>query len=147
MINNDIMDTNISEIGRSRFNFTWCTGYPPSRYRKVLDRLIHKDQNDLRPQLLCHILFFNIEANFQNKNLGKKTMQLAEYSGMLTLKQYVSIKEKTDNAQSINTRLLYDLTRIKRVSAMSVLSDLFYNYDVVTHNISALSLQYINVPK
>ena len=74
-------------------------------------------------------------------------MQLAEYSGMLTLKQYVSIKEKTDNAQSINTRLLYDLTRIKRVSAMSVLSDLFYNYDVVTHNISALSLQYINVPK
>ena len=37
MINTGIMDTELAEIGWRGFNFPWCTGYSPSRYRKVID--------------------------------------------------------------------------------------------------------------
>ena len=72
MIKTDIMDPKLAEIGWRRFKFPWYTVYSPSRYRKVLDLLIHKDPNDFRPQRLRPILLFGIEANLHNKHLIQK---------------------------------------------------------------------------
>ena len=114
---------------------------------KGLDLLIHKDPNDFRPQRIRPILLFDVEAILHNKTLRKEVMQLAILTGTLSPEQYGSIKSKVNDAQALNTRLFCDLTRIKRVSATSVFAELFSNYDLVTHNIAALSLQRANVSK
>ena len=141
------MESDLAEIGWIRFNLTWCTGYPPSRYRKGLDFLIHRYPSDFWPQSLHPILLFYIEANLHNNHLGRKSTHLEESTGTLAPEQYGSRKAKEADAQDLNTRLLYDPTRLKRVSATSVFSDLVSNYNLVAHNIAALSLQHANVPK
>ena len=73
-------------------------------------------------------------------------MQLAESTGTLAPEQYGSRKENADGSQALNTRLLYDLTRIKRVSA-TIVFYLFPYYDLVAHNIASMSLQRANAPK
>ena len=82
-----------------------------------------------------------------NNNLGRKYMHLLESTGILEHKQYVSKKAKAAGAQDLNTRLFYDLTWLKRVSATSVFAYLVSNDDLVAHNISSLSLQCANVSK
>ena len=42
MLKTEAMGPELTEIGRRRFNFPWCTGYSPNIYRKGLDLLIHK---------------------------------------------------------------------------------------------------------
>ena len=142
MIKTEIMDPDLAEIVWSKFNFPWCTGYSPSSYRKLLDLMIHKDKNDFRPQHLYHILLFYIEPILHYKNLGIKYMQLAESTGTLALRQYGIRK-----AKDLITRLFFELTWLKRVSATKVFAGLVFNHDLVTHNISTLSIQHTKVPK
>ena len=61
------------------------------------------------------ILVFDIEANLYNNHLGKITMNTAEELNTLTPEQYGIRKAKASNIQSLNTRLFYDLTRLKRI--------------------------------
>ena len=65
----------------------------------------------------------------------------------LTPKQYGSRKYKAADIQTLNTRLFYDLTRLKRITDTSTFSDLVSNYDLVFHNIVSLSMQQYNIPK
>ena len=74
-------------------------------------------------------------------------MQLAESTDTLAPEHYGIIKANVSGAQDLITRIFCDLTRLKRVSATSVFSDLVSYYDLVTHNIADLSLQCANVPK
>ena len=74
-------------------------------------------------------------------------MQLVESTVRLAPEQYGSRESKASDTQALNTRLFYDLTWIKRLSATSVFSHLVSNYDLVAHNIAARSLQRANFPK
>ena len=68
-------------------------------------------------------------------------MQFTESTSKSAPGKYDIRKVKATNAQALNTRLFYDLTWINKISATSVFSDLFSNYDLVAH------IQRANVPK
>ena len=75
MVNTEVMDPELREIGWHRFNFPWCKGYHLNRYRRDLDIIIHKEPNDFRPHHLRPILMFDIKANIHNKHLRKITIK------------------------------------------------------------------------
>ena len=112
-----IMDPKLAEIGLRRFNVTCWKVYSSSRYRKVPDLLIHKDQNNFWHHHLCPILLFGIGKNLHNERLGKKAMHIEKFIDTLAPKHYSSIKRKAADAQYLNTRLFYGITRLKRVSS------------------------------
>ena len=123
MIKTDIMESYPAEIVWRGFNFPWCTGFSTSHYRKGLDLFIHREPNEFQPQHLLPILLFNIEANLKNNHLERKVIQIAELTGTIAPEQYRIRKAKAADTQDLNTRLLYDLTRLKRVSATSFLNN------------------------
>ena len=61
--------------------------------------------------------------------------------------QYESRNFKATNIQALNTQLFYDLIRQKRIAAMSILTDLVSNYNLLVHSITSLSLQRVDVTK
>lgn len=124
MVRTELDDMELAEIGWHRFNFPWCTGYSPDRFRRGLDLLLHKDPNDFRPHRLRPILLFDIEANLHNKVLGRYTMRNAEAINGLAPEQYGSRSFKAADIQALNTRLFYDLVRLKRIPATSTFVDL-----------------------
>ena len=127
MVNTEALDSELRDIGWHRFNFSWCTGYYPKRYRKILDFLIHKYLNEFRPICLRYILPLNTGENLHNKHLGNLTMRKSEELDTLDPEQYGSRKEKAMYIQALNTRLFYDLIITKRVPATSTFSDIVSN--------------------
>ena len=67
--------------------------------------------------------------------------------GALAPDQCVIRIAKAANTQALNTRLFYELIRLKRVSATSKFADLISNYDLVVHKVLSIYLHRSNVPK
>lgn len=82
-----------------------------------------------------------------NKKLGRDMMRRAELNGGLAIEQYGSRTAKAADIQALNTRLFYDLVRLKKIPATSEFTDLVSNYDLVVHSLASLSLQRVGVPK
>ena len=82
-----------------------------------------------------------------NKHIGKLTTKIANELETLTLEQYGSTKAKDAYIQDLNTRLFYDLTRLKRIAGTSTFDDLVFNYNLVVHSITSLSMQRANISK
>ena len=112
IVKTEVIEHELREIIWRRFNFPWCTGYSPKRYRRLIDHLIHKDPNYFRPHRLRSALIFIIEANVHNNNLVKLTMNTYEYLNALTLEQHGSRKYKSNDIKALSTRLFYGLMRL-----------------------------------
>ena len=110
MFKTEVLDTELAEIVWQRFNFPWCTGYLPKRYRRGLNLLIHKYPNDCCPRRLRPILLFDIDENMHNKHLGRISMIQAETLDGIDPEKYWSRKLKASDIQDLNTKLFYDLT-------------------------------------
>eukprot|EP00957_Ditylum_brightwellii_P210043 15364506-Ditylum_brightwellii.AAC.2 len=134
MIKTEIGDPCIANVNWNASNFPWCTRYSPNRFR---NRVYWT-----RPTLL-----FNLEANIQNKRLGKEVMQHAEEYPGLAIKQYGSRKFKSADLQVLNIRLFYNYALLKRTPTTRLFIDLVSNYDFVVHNIASLALQRVGMPK
>ena len=67
-------------------------------------------------------------------------MRRSEELGALAPEQNGSRKGKTLDTQSLNTELLYNLVRLKRVPETSIFTDLVSNYNILVHSIDSLSL-------
>ena len=67
---------------------------------------------------------------------------------LVTIRDFSSgTSRRSPNILALNTRLFYDLIRLKHVVATRVFVDLVSNYDLVLHRISSLSLQTVDVLK
>ena len=74
-------------------------------------------------------------------------MKKAEEIEGLALEQYGVRSSKLADIKVLNTRLFYNLIRLKRLSATTVLTDMVSHYYLVLHSISSLSLCRVYVPK
>ena len=146
MVKTEVLDTEPAKIVWHRFNFPWCTGYLPKRYRICPDLIIQKDPNNFRPHRMQPILLFNIEANMHNKHLKRTAMSQDEALDGISPEKCGISREKEANIKELNTRLFYDLIRQKIIPAISVFSDIFSNYNIVVCSIVALSPQRVDVP-
>ena len=62
-------------------------------------------------------------------------------------KKYDNQKAKAADTQALKNRLFYDLIRQKIIPVTSIFAELVYNYELVVHSITSLSLQRVNTPK
>ena len=147
MVKTEALDPELSEIGWRRFNFPWCTGYSPKRYKKRIGLIIHKDPNDCGPHRLRLILMFDIESNMHNKAPGWYAINQEEYLEVISPEEYGIKKSKAAGVKSLITHLFYNLVRQKKATSTSLFFDLISNYDLVIHNIASLAMQKVNVPK
>ena len=107
MAKTEVLDPEIAEIGRRRFNFPWCTGYKPNKYRNGIDLLIHKNPNDCQPHRLRHMLLFYTEQNIHNEYLGRYVMNQAKELEGIAPEQYGIRKPKAAYAQALNNCPLF----------------------------------------
>ena len=84
------------------------------------------------------ILLFDIEANMQNKYLGRLAIKTYEELDALLPKQCGSRASKSEDIQNLNIRLFYNLIRLKWVPYPSIFEYLISNYDLVAHRIAFL---------
>ena len=101
-----------------------------------MDLIIYKYPNDNKPQFLRPILLFYIEANLQNKHIGRHSIKDYEELEGLSPEQYGIRSSKAEDFQALNKRLLYNLIRLKRIPATSVFTYLVSNYDLVLQSIA-----------
>ena len=99
----EVLNPELVEIGRQRFNFSWCTVCSQKRYRTVFDLLIHKDPNGCRPDILIPIIFFDIESNTNNQHIGRTPINQYEGLDGFAPEQYRIRKSNTAKIQTLNT--------------------------------------------
>ena len=109
IVNTEFLDPELAKIGWHRFNFPWCTGYPPKLYRRGLDIITHKDTNDFRPHIIQPILLLDIKAKIHNNHLVRIAIIQAETIYRIAPEQYGISKEKAAEIQALNTRIFYNL--------------------------------------
>ena len=134
-------------MGISLLSLPWCTGYSTNIYHRELYLIIHKYPDDFRTHRLIPTFIFYIKENLHHKYLGRFAMRKAEKFNTLSPEQYGSIKAKAEDIQALNTRHLYDIIRLKRLTATRTLSYLISNYDLVVHSIASPSIQRANINK
>ena len=71
----------------------------------------------------------------------------AEELRALSPEQYSSRKGKAAYIQALNTRMFYDIIRVKIFPATRTFAYLVSRYNRVVHSIEPLSLQIANTPK
>ena len=111
MVKTEALDTELVETGWRRFNFPWCTGYPPKRYQRGIDLLIQKYPNNCRPYRLLPIIIFDIKSNMHNNRLGIISTSKPKNTDGLSPEQHGIRKYKAADIQALKTRLFYDLIR------------------------------------
>ena len=128
-------------------NIPYITGYSPLRWQRGVDVLIPKKAGDDRVDHLRPILLFEVDANQNNKRMGKVMMRMAEANGGISPEQYGSRKGRSSAEQALNKRLTFDILRQERRSAVDVSVDLRSCYDLVTHSAASLSMQRQGLPE
>ena len=85
------------------------------------------------------------DFNFNNKVLGRRTIQHAEDIEELAPEQYGSRKSKSAIDQALHKRLTYDVMRQLRKPGILCSNDIKSCYDRILHSIAALAYKRIGV--
>lgn len=109
--------------------------------------MIKKKSGSVQVDKLRFILLMEADFNFNNKLLGKHSLQRAEDLHLLPQEQYGSWKGHSSAIQALKKRLAYVLLRQHRMSGAICSNDALMCYDRIAHNIGSLALQRIGTPK
>ena len=91
------------------------------------------------------IVLTEADFNFNNKLLGKVTMDHAESHNLLAQEQYSSQKGKTAIDQALHKRLMYDVLRLSRKPGALCSNDARSCYDRVLHSIAMLAFRRLGI--
>ena len=87
-------------------SYPFQSGFSPARWRLGLDAVIPKKVDNDFIEDSRTILLFELDANLNNKILGKKLMRVAEQERTLAAEQYGSRKNLAAAEQALNKVLL-----------------------------------------
>jgi hypothetical protein len=122
-------------------NIPILSGYIPRRWFKAVDCMLLKKPGEYRVDKLRNIVFFDPEANYTFKFLGRAVMAHVEKHHQLPEEQYGSRKKKTAIAHALNKRLSYDLMHQMKMAGALCSNDAKSCYDRILHSIASLCLQ------
>ena len=86
-----------------------------------------------------------VNFNFNNKLLGKKTMYHAEAKNQIAPEQYGSRKGKISIDQAVHKTLTNDIIRQHRMSAMICSNNAKSCYDRIVHSIAAMAYKHLGI--
>ena len=140
-------DPLLAAFDASMANFPYITGHPTARWKRGLDGLIPKKEGVEDVHLLRPILMFEVDANNNNKILGRSMMKHAEPRHWIAREQYGSRKDHSADEQALNKRLTFDLIRLDRINSVDTAVDLRSCYDLVVHSGASLAMQRMGAPE
>ena len=112
-------DLFIVQVESAISHIPFHTGYTPRAWRKGVNVMIHKKNKSDKVTDLRTIVLTEADFNFNNKILGKRTLEQAETYNALAKEQYGSRKGKSAIDHAIHKRLTYDIIRLfKRPGAL-----------------------------
>ena len=128
-------DKLLSRFETTLGNIPFSTGYSPPEWRTGVSVMIHKKANlDLVTKLRT-ITLLEADFNFNNKVLGKMTMDHAEKNNLLAKEQYRSRSGKKAIDHAVHKRLTYDIIRQLRIPAALCSNDAKSCFDRMVHSI------------
>jgi hypothetical protein len=86
------------------------------------------------------------DFNFNNKLLGKTTLQHTEDNNLLAKEQYGSRKGKSAIEHVTHKRLTFDIMRQVRSNGALCLNDEKSCYDRILHSVASLAYQRLGIP-
>jgi hypothetical protein len=136
----------ISNFESSISHIPFATGYSPDDWKKGIDVMIQKKERINLVTKLRTITLTEADFNFNNKILGKETLQHAELNNMIAKEQYGSRKGKSAIEHAIHKRLTFDIMRQMRYNGALCSNDAKSCYDRILHSIASLAYQRLGIP-
>lgn len=146
MFKSGVQSKTIADFEATMSNIPYCTGFAPSRWTQATNVMIEKKDGNRRVDKLRTIVLFEPDFNFNNKKMGRDTMNHAEKYSLLAEEQFGGRKKKTAIDHAVNKRLTYDLCRQSRQPTALCSQDAKACYDRVAHNVASLCLQRLGMP-
>ena len=140
-------DPDLAEIEASICNLPYTTSYTPNDWKTGVSVMLHKQENEDLVTKLRTITLLEADFNFNNKVLGKSTIDHAERNNLIAKEQYGSRKNKSAIEHAVHKALTYDIIRQTRLPAALCSNDAKSCYDRVVHSIASLAYQRLGVPK
>jgi hypothetical protein len=139
-------DNFLSEYESCVSHIPFATGYSPLLWQYGVNVMIRKKaQVDLVTGLRTVVLT-EADFNFNNKVLGKMTLNHAEMTGALAKEQYGSRKGKRAIDHAIHKRLTYNILRQMRAPGALCSNDAKSCYDRIVHSVAMLAYQRLGIP-
>ena len=138
-------DEFIAQVESSISHIPFYSGYTPHAWRTGVNVMIHKKNKSDKITDLRTIVLTEADFNFNNKILGKRTLEQAEKFKALAKKQYGSRKGKCAIDHAIHKRLTYDIIRTFRRPGALCSNDAKSCFDRVLHTIAMLAYRRLGI--
>lgn len=135
----------LSQVESAISHIPYSTGYSPPRWQYALDVMLRKKSLSELIEKLRTIVLCEADFNFNNKVLGKTTMQHAEKQNMIAPEQYGSRAGKSAIEHAVHKRLWYDILRFNRKPGLLCSNDAKSCYDRIIHRIAALAYRRLGI--
>ena len=123
------------------------TGYSPKRWQKCTDAMLLKKLGLYLLTKLWTIWFFQVDANYPFKYMGREMMKSAETFNQCAIEQYVSRKRHKAIDQAVNKCLTFKILRQKRIAGALCANNALSCYDRICHMVASLNMQQQGVPE
>ena len=140
------MDPVLAEFEASIANVPYSTGYTPHNWQTGISVMLHKKEHEDLVTKLRTITLLEADFNFNNKILGRATIQHAERNNLIAKEQYGSRPRKQAIDHAFHKALTYDIIRQFRVPGVLCSNDAKSCYDRVAHSIASLAYRRLGVP-
>ena len=140
------MDSRLATFEASLANIPYSTSHTLDTWNKGISIMLHKKANEDLVTKLRTITLLEVEFNFNNKVLGKATMQHAEDNQLIAKEQFGSRNNKQAIDHAVHKALTYDIIRQYRIPGALCSNDAKSCYDCVAHAIASLAYRRLGVP-
>ena len=138
-------DQFLSSFEASLAQIAFGSGTPAESWTTSVICMIKKKQQEEHISRLRSIVLTEADFNFNNKILGKLTLQVAEEKGAIAKEQYGSRKGRSSIDHALNKRLFYDIVRQSRRPAALCSNDAKSCYDRIVHTVAILAYRQLGI--
>ena len=140
------MDPTLTKFESSVANVPYVSGIPPRQWQESVIVMIKKKVNLNNILALRSVVLTEADFNFNNKILGRRTLQHAEAINEIAPEQYGSRKKKSAIDQALHKKITYDIIRQTKLPGALCSNDAKSCYDRVLHSIASLAYRRLGVP-
>ena len=141
------MDQGLTNFESAISTIPFTTGYSPPKWQYGIMVMLQKKAKVELVDQMRTIVLTEADFNFNNKLLGRMTLQMAEEAKAIPKEQYGSRKGHSSIDHAINKRLMYDILRQHRSPGVLCSNDAKSCFDRIIHSIAMLAYRRIGVPE
>ena len=141
------MDNGLADFESALSTIPYATGFSPPQWQYGIMVMLQKKAKVELVNQMRTIVLTEADFNFNNKVLGRMTLQMAEEAKAIPKEQYGSRKGHSAIDHAINKRLLYDILRQKRCPGVLCSNDAKSCFDRIIHSIAMLAYKRLGIPE